>query len=783
MSKKSMFARVAALIMAVMVGAAASGCGAEESSEMVPGARTENTSSSPSEAEQSDTLDENGRGRYVETIVYEGKGFPSMTQAQTLGDGRLLFLNCLSRQKVVSEDGGSTWDSGMDDAFAAFIEEHYAASAAVAQDGTLAVIGMDQVGSLPDGTKEYVFNLYIYNTDNTSKQIAINLPDSGSALRTVAFDEQGMLYVYASGCRDIYKVDVGTQTSEKLVTLGAGTDLMECRDHILMCMTDQKIFLYDLEQKCFIEDETLDRFVEENYKELQWTGGGYTAYAFLGADNTIYVAGDKGLYRHIIGGGVVEQVIDGGLSSLSDPSNSIVAMTMNDRNEFLAAYSNGKIVRFAYDAAVSTVPNERICVYGLKEDDLVRQTISAYQTQYPDLYIEYQIGMDEGSVTREDALKKLNTQLLGGSGPDIIMLDGLNIDTYARKGVLMDLTDIVSKVDEQDGLYRNLIENLAVEGTIYAVPAKFYIPVLYGKGDYVNEVKDYPSMADMVERARSEYPDTNLLEVCSAKGIIKRSMPVCAPSWKDDGGQLDQAKVREFLEQTRRIYDAQMKGTPQEEIMSYQQHLIGKDGISYEDSDYFMIARDSSYLMQESPFAYGEIMDAYVYRDLLSVPGIPGLENTVIRPMGGQDNNVYHPASLIGINAASNHIDAAKEFVSMMLGASVQESMQLGIPVNKKALPAQFAYDESELGEDGGQFYEGFSTKDGKSVHYTIYPVNQDGIDRLEQWIAELETPYLSDSVLEDVVYTEGARYLEGLQDIDETLQAITDSAGIYLYE
>lgn len=783
MRKESIFARAAALIMAVMVGAAASGCGTKESSEMVPGIQTENTGSDQSDAEQKDTVDENGMGRYVETTVYESQGFPSMTQAQTLGDGQILFLNCLSRQRVVSKDGGSTWDSGMDDAFSAFIEDHYAASAAIAKDGTIAVIAMDEAGSLPDGTKEYVYNLYIYSTDNTSEQIAINLPDNSSDLRTVAFDEQGMLYVYASGCREIYKVDVGTQTSEKLVTLGAGTDLMECRDHILMCMTPQKIFLYDLEQKCFIEDETLDRFVAENYKAMEWTGGGYTAYAFLGADNTIYVAGDKGLYRHIIGGGMVEQVIDGGLSSLSDPSNSIVAMTMNDRNEFLASYSNGKIVRFAYDAAVSTVPNEKICVYSLKEDDLVRQTISAYQTQYPDLYIEYQIGMDEGSVTREDALKKLNTQLLGGSGPDIIMLDGLNIDTYAQKGVLTNLTDIVNKTDEQDGLYRNLIENLAVEGTIYAVPAKFYIPVLYGKGDYVNGVKDYPSMADMVEQARSEYPDTNLLEVCSAKGIIKRSMPVCASSWKGDGGQLDQAKLREFLEQTRRIYDAQMKGTPQEEIMSYQQHLVGEDGISYEDSDYFMIARDSSYMLQGTPFVYGEIVDAYVYRDLLSVPGIPGLEGTVIRLLSGQSSNVYHPASLIGINAASKHIDEAKEFASMMLGATVQESMQFGLPVNKKALPAQFAYDESALGEDGGQFYAGFSTKDGRSVDYTVYPVNQDGIDRLEQWIAELDTPYLSDSVLEDAVYAEGVRYLEGVQDIDETLRAIVDSAGIYLYE
>ncbi len=62
-------------------------------------------------------------------------------------------------------------------------------------------------------------------------------------------------------------------------------------------------------------------------------------------------------------------------------------------------------MKFSYDATVPTVPNDKITVYSLNEDDLVKQTISAYQTQYPDLFIEYQIGMEEGGVTREDALK------------------------------------------------------------------------------------------------------------------------------------------------------------------------------------------------------------------------------------------------------------------------------------------------------------------------------------------------------------------------------------------
>lgn len=784
MRKKSMVAKTVALFMATAVSVTTVGCSAKDqtvSNENRSDISTEadKTEEHSSESGQKDDTASGGMGRYVETNIREGETFYDQVEQQILSDGQIVFLNSLTKQKVVSKDNGETWNTEIDEGFSSFIEEHYPAASAIAKDGTIAIVGMDKI----EGTEStYEYNLYIYNTDGTTRQIAVPLPDTNSNLRTLAFDEQGTLYAFASGCKIVYQVDVSAGTAEKLLTLEDITDLMECRDGILMCSTFEKIFLYDLENKCFVEDEVLDSFVEQNYEGMSWTGGGYTAYSFLGADKTIYVAGEKGLHRHVIGGGTMEQVIDGSLSSLGDPTYSILAMTMNDKNEFFAAYSGGKIVKFVYDATVPSVPNDKITVYSLSEDDLVKQTISAYQTQYPNLFIEYQIGMDEGGITREDALKKLNTQLLSGSGPDVIMLDGINIDTYAEKGVLMDLSDIVNEVDQSEGLYKNLINGLQTDDKMYAVPTKFYIPVLFGNESYVDSAKDYQSIADMAEKAREAYPDTTLLGVCSATGIMRRFMPVCAPTWKDESGQLNQDKVRAFLEQSKRLYDVEMNGTPEEYINMYKQR-INEDGENYEEGKYFMMTQDNLYLMQQAPFAYGEIISASSYRDLLSVPRIDGLEHTQIKLMSGQCDNVYHPASIAGINTATQNAEAAKQFVQMMLSAAVQETIEFGLPVNKKALPAQFAYDESELGDDGGQYYMSFSTKDGEHFSYTIYPVNQEGIDKLEAWIAQLDTPYLSDTVLEAAVYKEGAKYLEETQDIDTAVKAIADSVEIYLFE
>ncbi|MDE7479170.1 MAG: extracellular solute-binding protein, partial [Lachnospiraceae bacterium] len=741
------------------------------------------TEAGVSDTQQNAAADINGTGRYVELTVYEADYWDKVS-TQILKDGQIMFVNSMTSQKFVSKDGGSTWDTKSDDAFAAFKEKHYPISTAISKDGTLALICMDKKDeSASDENAEYVYNLYIYNTDDTTKQISIDLPDTDSRLSELAFDEQGSLYAYASGCRVIYKIDVSEETTEKVTELQEQCYLMECKDNILMCMSSEKVFLYDMEKKNFIEDEALDSFTKENFQDMSWTGGGFSAYAFLGGDNTIYVAGDNGLHRHVIGGSIIEQVIDGSLSSFGAPSYDIMAVTVNNQSEFLAAYNNGKIVKFTYDATVSSVPSDKITVYSLNDDDAVRQAIAVYQTQYPNMYIEYQIGLDEGGITREDALKKLNTQLLGGNGPDVIMLDNMNIQAYSEKGVLMDLSDVVSEVDKNEGLYTNLIQNMQKDDKIYAIPATFCIPAIGGQKDVVDNINDYQLLADVVEQSRQDYPDTDILFLYSAKDIIKRFMMVCAPAWANDDKKLDTQKVAEFLEQSKRMYDTQMNGTPLEIITSHQKN--GDDGgtVYSKYEKYKRGMKASNYLTSQSPIVHGEIIDAHAYREMLSLSKTKGFEDTVVKPLNGQSSNVYCPVSIAGVNAATKNPDAAKQFVSVMLSSSVLEVLEFGLPVNKKALAAKFAYDESKLDEEGGQYSESIVNKDGETYRYIIYPVNQDGIDNLEKWIAVLDTPYQGDTILENAVYTEGAAYIEGRQDIDAAVKAIADSVEIYLYE
>ena len=205
----------------------------------------------------------------------------------------------------------------------------------------------------------------------------------------------------------------------------------------------------------------------------------------------------------------------------------------------------------------------------------------------------------------------------------------MNIDTYADKGVLMDLSDIISEVDKTDGLYMNLIDPFYRDDKLFAVPLEFRIPLIGGRKDIIEPVTEYSSLADMIETARTNNPDSNLMAIGSNSGILKRFLPSCAPSWKTADGQVNEEKIREFLQQTKRIIDAQMNGTPEDYIKRYQQAL--KEDASHEDDAYFMMIMDTVYMTGESPFMMGELIDAYTYLQILSIPKASGFEDTIYK--------------------------------------------------------------------------------------------------------------------------------------------------------
>ncbi len=72
-------------------------------------------------------------------------------------------------------------------------------------------------------------------------------------------------------------------------------------------------------------------------------------------------------------------------------------------------------------------------VYSLKEDSHIDDMINIYQKYHPNITVERQIGMEEGKGTSiKDAVAALNTSLMSGASPDVLFLDGLDVEKYEK---------------------------------------------------------------------------------------------------------------------------------------------------------------------------------------------------------------------------------------------------------------------------------------------------------------------------------------------------------------
>lgn len=115
-------------------------------------------------------------------------------------------------------------------------------------------------------------------------------------------------------------------------------------------------------------------------------------------------------------------------------------------------------------------------------------------------------------MTREDAVKRLNTQVLAGEGPDILLLDGLPAETYMEKGMLKDIRPILEGLPEEEALFANVVDSFTDgDGAVYTMPMCIRVPLLVGDREQIAGMNDLERIAAKMENRRAEYPQEGSL--------------------------------------------------------------------------------------------------------------------------------------------------------------------------------------------------------------------------------------------------------------------------------
>lgn len=797
----------AVVLMLTLAATMISGCGGSPSdSETTKGtgsaaAGTENSGqSNKTEEETPDTADSAGNsgentamGRYVETISDLSEFCERVSGVTRTEDGSLVVTDHNGIQ-MISKDNGVEWEPDKMSWFKE-LDMKYVFDLSYGPDGTAGIIYKPEKEESSD-TENDGGNFYsdakclVIKPDGTQVPVETDELTEEEMLNKIFVTDTGDVFISTMN-GVIYQVrEDGSM--EKILTANKAPEQV-CFQGNLMIMDAERydgFLLYDLEKKEYVEDEVLHDFVQENYKDRSYsTADSFEMVFFPGEDGVLYIAGEKGLHRHVIGGSVIEQVIDGSLSCFGNPSysHSLIQMIALPDHEFLAVFYGGKAAHFVYNPDIPTVPNERLKVYSLKENNTLRQGISIYQINNPEVYVEYEVGMDDGdSVTRDDALKKLNTQIMAGNGPDVIILDNMPIDSYIEKNLLLDLSEYLESFQGEEALFENIVDAFRADGKVYTVPCEIQLPLMAGKEKYISMAKDLGGIADMMEQIREDNSEKPIIRICSEKGIMRFFAMTSVPEWKNESGGLDTEAIKEFLKQTKRIYDAQMEGIPSQYVEDYMTSNVNYSsyfGGSREDSDYFRTPNEMGYLSGETQLALGTTYYHSGICEMFSIKKVEGFKDDLILPMSGMSKNIFIPKTMIGINAGSSNVEQAKEMLKTLLGNENQSNLYYGYAINKEAFPKMYDINEEWINEDGVFSSIGSSSPDGKSFGMEIYILSDEQKQTVLKWMETVSTPYLEDTVLESAVYNVGTEYFRDLMSLDEAVETIARSLEIYMSE
>lgn len=556
----------------------------------------------------------------------------------------------------------------------------------------------------------------------------------------------------------------------------------------LLVFADDTIHYYSAKTGDPLPEETV--FTEH----LQMESGENTeevvssrVFTGMGEQGILYVS-KKGIYVYNLGGSVVEQLLsEGYLTGISSKTELMDVETDADGNIYLAVsdrYSDnptGMLLKYGYDKEQEAVPGTELDIYMLKRDTHMEQMISLFQKEYPDISVTIQEGMTgEDGVTATDAMKNLNTEIMSGEGPDVLLMDGLDAENYIERGMLEDISGIMEKAGILENIQKAYEEE---DGSIYCMPVRFGIPILAGGSEEIDNAVDLEKIADMTEKYENQYSDSFLPAYQTRwPGVMLRFFgEISASEWMKKDRTLDEKKVKDFFQQVNRIYQAGqnagsaiLDGT-YEEAEKMERFYDKKRREDSSIRSYLMLLADGHTL-----FSYGYL---FSLEELFLLTTIEKQNPDIShRLLNGQAENCFSPEMIMGISAKAREKEAAELFVSFLFSEEQQKNnKEAGFPVRKSVYDSEEYW---EFGQEGNIEY-GFSTAYNGEIQNMITVVHSadDQIKEIQKLGKTLTMPSGGSRIIQDSVLEAGKRYLYGETDLEQAVEQAVSQVKLYLAE
>lgn len=473
-------------------------------------------------------------------------------------------------------------------------------------------------------------------------------------------------------------------------------------------------------------------------------------------DGSIILCGGDGFYRCAKDDDNWEKLIDGIDTSLGLSTVWAKGMTATEDGSFYVCYGSSEedaaLMRYYYDPEAVSEVTETIKIFSVHENSLVKQAAVMFHKMHPEVAVEVEFAMslmDQYKSTAADydqISQNLNTKLMAGESADILIMDQLNADTFIDKGLLADINDILSPLEENNTLLSNVTGHyLRENGSRYLVPLQFGMVLAVGRDVDVQQMSDVPSLA----KGLAQYEES-LMGALTPGELVERFLPYFSESIID-GKELNKEALKENLEYLKAIAD--------------NSGIVPSRG----DEDYALGIWD---IASKARLAFDE---SNGFNGSMFAVSAANLVNGNFVPFG----NAFFPKFETGINTKTEHLDTAKEFLAFMLSDDIQKhDFYEGFPVNSNALDALAVKDRSDA-----EAYTMIEMGDGTSAEFEIKSYDEKDAKRLTDACRSVTVRASMDNkVLEEISYNIPG-YLDGSQSLEDTISKIEAGLQMYLAE
>ena len=488
--------------------------------------------------------------------------------------------------------------------------------------------------------------------------------------------------------------------------------------------------------------------------------------------NKLFYCNETGIYGTDDTMTLTELLVDGNLSRFSDKGYQIRKFcSVNEQVFFMFLADNSftkmELFRYEYDAELATQPKDELMVYSLEDSEIVDKIISDFRASHQDIFVKHKIGMQDSSVTNvSDAINILNTEIMAGNGPDILILNGLPWEAYEEKEILMDVSNDLDSYIKEKKVFENIFSAYQKDNAQYVVPISFQFPVIIGEESQVSQIHSIEDLLRVIERIED-------MPSLSIEGFLPYVVSIYWDKIQDENDSISKEELKNILEKAKEINDLLQ---PKEgDFMNFFKML----GHWEEESVYEAFAEN---FLDVWNVVYGHVA--------LSLGNLSSIrEFTAISDHMPNQNLSYQIFSdkvfsslNMGINSRTPSRELAKEFLEFVLSEKEQKIIsdegqifKVGFPVNKDAWEAIIAKPSPKELEDYGDIFE--------RLGGTFEWPEQKEFHKLEQKMENLSTPAMEDSIVMHTILESAKPYLSGEKTVDTVVNEITQALELYFTE